>query len=100
MYRKLSRLSFLYTADNVFLLRRRSGFPFLLSELLPGVGQHQLDAVLLIDRRSRGVIINGHDVGIGIIVLQRTDHTFAHDVVGQASEGLRAHDVGNAFVDQ
>ena len=49
-YRKLSRLSFLYTADNVFLLRRRSGFPFLLSELLPGVGQHQLDAVLLIDR--------------------------------------------------
>ncbi len=26
--------------------------------------------------------------------------TFAHDVVGQAAEGLGAHDVGNAFVDQ
>ena len=59
----------------------------------PGVGQHQLDPVLLVDLGGAGVIVDGHDVGVRVVVLQLADHTLAHNVVGQAAEGLGAHDV-------
>ena len=60
------------------------------------VGQHQLDAVLLVDLGGAGVIVDGYDVGVGVVVLQAAHHALAHDVVGQAAEGLGADDVGGA----
>ncbi len=65
-----------------------------------GVGQHQLDAVLLVDLGGAGVVVDGHDIAPGVVVLELADHALAHDVVGQAAEGLGADDVGHAGVDE
>jgi len=74
-------------------------FLFLFGDAL-GVGQHELDAVFLVDLCRAGVVVHGDDVGVGVIVLQGADHALADDVVGQAAEGLGADDVGRAGVDQ
>ena len=65
-----------------------------------GVGQHQLDAVLLVDLGGARVIVNGYDVAPGVVVLQLSDHTLSYDVVGQAAKGLGADDVGHPGVDE
>ena len=42
------------------------GMRFLLLEIFPRHGQHQLNAVFLIDPSSAGVVIDGHNIGLGI----------------------------------
>ena len=34
------------------------------------VGQHQLDAVFLVDLGGGGVVVDGHHIGVGVVVLQ------------------------------
>ena len=58
-----------------------------------GVCQHQLDAVLLIDSGCAGVIVDRHNVGVGVGVLDGACHALCHDVIRQAAERLRADDV-------
>ena len=65
-----------------------------------GVGQHEFDPVLLVDPGCAGIIVDGDDVAHGVVVLQLADHPLAHDVVGQAAEGLGADDVAGTGVDQ
>ena len=49
---------------------------------LPGVGQHQLQAVLLIDPAGAGVVVDGHDVGPGAQLFHRHHHALAAYMVG------------------
>ena len=65
----------------------------------PGVGQHQLDAVFLIDAGGTGIIVDGNDVGGGVIVLNFTEHPLSDNVIGETAKGLSADDVGGAGVD-
>ena len=48
-----------------------------------GVGQHELDPVLLVDLGGAGVVVDGNNIGVGVVLLQLADHTLAHDMVGQ-----------------
>ena len=73
---------------------------FLLRRLPLGVGQHELDAVFLVDLGGAGVVIHGDNVGVRVVVFQDPDHALAHNVVGQAAEGLGTDDVGGAGVDE
>ena len=75
-----------------FRLVRFLGVDFLL-QLFPADGKHQLDAVLLVDLRRAGVIVDRDDVGVGLDLLDAADSALAVDVVGQAAERLRADDV-------
>lgn len=74
-------------------------FLFLFGDAL-GVGQHELDAVFLVDAGGAGVIVERRDVCRGIGAAQGGDHAAAGDVVRQAAERLGADDVGHAFADQ
>ena len=65
-----------------------------------GGGQHQLDSVQLVHLAGAGVIVYGDDVGAGILPAQLLDDALAHDVVGQAAEGLGADDILHAGVNQ
>ena len=64
-----------------------------LVQLFAGNGQHQLDAVLLIDAGGAGVVVHGGDVRVRVQGADLIDHALAHDVVGQTAEGLGADDV-------
>ena len=69
---------------------RAGFFLLLLLQVLHRGGEHQLDAVELIDLAGAGVIVHGGDIGVGIGLAQGLDDAFAHNVVGQAGEGLDA----------
>ena len=71
----------------------------MLSQAL-SVGQHELDAVLLVDPGGAGVVVDGDDVAHGVVILQLADHPLAHDVVGQTAEGLGADDISGSGVDE
>ena len=62
--------------------------------------QHQLQAVFLVDAGGARIVVDGDDIGLGILLPQGADGALAGDVVGQAAEGLHAHDVGHAGIDQ
>ena len=62
-------------------------------------GEHELDAVELVDLGGARVVVDGHDVGLGVSGAQRPEHALADDVVGQAREGLGADDVRAAVFD-
>ena len=57
--------------------------------MFPRDGKHELDAVLLVDARGAGVVVDGDDVGLGIHLADLADLALADDVVGQAAEGRR-----------
>ena len=59
-----------------------SGVPLGAGEALARHGQHQLDAVFLIDLGRAGVVVDGHDVGLGVHLGDLADLALAHDVVG------------------
>ena len=63
-----------YVLEN--LLRR------LFFQILIGGGQHELDAVQLVDFAGTGVIVDGHDVGQRVLVPQLLDDAFSHHMVG------------------
>ena len=65
-----------------------------------GVGQHQLNPVFLIDFGGAGVVVNGHNIAVRILLFQLADHPLAHNVVGQAAEGLGAYDIAGTGVDE
>ena len=67
---------------------------------LAGHGQHQLDAVFLVDPGGAGVIVHGGDVRLGVAGADLVDHALAHNVVGQAAERLGAHNVAIAALHQ
>ncbi len=58
-----------------------------------GNGQHQLDAVFLIDPGGAGVVVDGGDVGLGYSARILLIMPLPHDVVGQAAEGLGTDDL-------
>ena len=57
------------------------------------IEQHKLEPVLLIDSAGAGVVIDGHDVDVGILFVEPLHHPLAADMVRQTSEGLGADDV-------
>ena len=44
-------------------------------------GEHELDAIELVDLGSAGVIVHGDDIGLGIGAAQGLDDTLADDVI-------------------
>ena len=52
-----------------------------------GVGQHQLDAVLLVDLGGAGVVVDSHHIAVRVVVLQLADHALAHDGLGRQPKG-------------
>lgn len=73
---------------------------FALFQILLGGGEHELDAVELVDFAGAGIVVDGHDVGGRISFPQGFDNALAYDVVRQAAEGLGTYDVWYAFLDQ
>ena len=63
-------------------------------------GEHQLDAVELVDLARAGVVVHGGNVGLGIGGLQRLDDALADDMIRQARKGLNADDVRRAGGDE
>ena len=59
-----------------------------LFQILLGGGEHELDAVELVDFAGAGIVVDGHDVGGRISLPQGFDNALAYDVVRQAAEGL------------
>ena len=89
------------SASKVFY--HRSTFIFNLrsdQHILGGGGEHQLDAVQLIDLAGTGIVVDRHDIGSGILFAQFLDHALAYYVVGQAAEGLAADNIGYTAVNQ
>ena len=58
------------------------------------------DTVQLVYLAGAGVIIDGDNVGGGILSAQLLDNALAHHMVRQTAEGLTAYNVGNTAVDQ
>ena len=69
---------------------------FYSSIIFPRGGEHEFDAVFLIDLGGGGVVVDGDDVLVLVHALQGADGALAGDVVGQAAEGLGADDVVGA----
>lgn len=71
-----------------------------LFQVLLGGGEHELDAVELVDFAGAGVVVDGYDVGGRICLPEGFDNALAYNVVRQAAEGLGTYDVWYAFLDQ
>ena len=63
-------------------------------------GEHQLNAVLLIDLGGTGVVIKWQNIRLLGNLLNLVNHAAACDMVGQAAKGLRTNDIGVAAVHQ
>ncbi len=68
--------------------------------ILEGRGEHELDAVQLVDFGSTGVVVDGHEIGVGVVCTDLLQYALSDDVVGQAAEGLDADDVLGPGPDQ
>ena len=62
--------------------------------------QHHFYAVFLVDPGCTGIIIDGDNVAFRMDLSDFPNHALAADVVGQTAEGLCAHDVGEALLNQ
>ena len=62
-----------------------------LVQLLAGHGQHQFDAVFLVDAGRAGVVVHGGDVRVRVQGADLIDHALAHNVVRQTAERLQDH---------
>ena len=67
---------------------------------LARIGEHELDAVFLVDSGSARIVVNGNQVDVRVRLLDGLHHPFAYDVIGQTSKGLGDDHVAHAFVDQ
>ena len=85
----------LKTAAYYFALSGGISF-FVPVQVLLGGSQHQFDPVELVDLGSTRIVVDGRYIGLGIEPADLLDDALAHDVVGEAAEGLDADDVGNA----
>ena len=63
-------------------------------------GDHELEPVELIDLTGARVVVDADDVGLRVAAADLAEHALADDVVGQAAEGLAAHDVRRAVLDE
>ena len=61
---------------------------FLFGRVFAGCGQHELDAVELVDFTGAGIVIDRSDVGHGVEASDVFDDTLAYDMVGKAAERL------------
>ena len=72
---------------------------FLLAPLGLGVvgdGQHQANAVFLIDLRRRQIVVDGHDIDARVYLREPANHALSADVIGQAAERLGTDYVWNS----
>ena len=58
-------------------------------------GQHQFDAVELIDLRSTRVVVYRDDVCLGICFLEHFNHALTYHMVRKAGKRLNAYNVRN-----
>ena len=68
--------------------------------ILLGNRNHKFDAVELVDLGCAGVIVNGHDVALGVHLSQALDNGLTDHMVRQARKGLCAYDIGRAGIDK
>ena len=88
-------------SDNSFSMEQYFLFRYLaLFQILLGGGEHELDAVELVDFAGTGIVVDGHDVGGRICLPQGLDNALTYDVVRQAAEGLGTYNVRHTFLDQ
>ena len=52
------------------------------------VGEHEFDAVFQIDPGGAGIIVHGHQIGLGIAFLDLAHHALGHNMIGQTAKGL------------
>ena len=69
-------------------------------QILLRCGQHQFDAVELVDFAGTGIVIDCHDVGYRIAAAQLFDHAFSYDMVWKAGKWLDTYDIVCPAVDQ
>ena len=77
-------------------------FPIWMHKIFPyeGRGDHELEPVELVDLAGTQVIVDADDIGLRVEAPDLAEHALSHHVVGQASEGLAAHDVRGAVLDE
>ena len=63
-------------------------------------GEHEFDAVELVDLAGAWVVVDGCDVGVGVEFAEAFDHALACDVVGEARKWLNTEDIFDAVVDE
>ena len=71
-----------------------------LCQLFKCRGEHELDPVELVDLTGSGIVVDGDDVGAGVLMAQLLDNALSDDMVRQAAEGLCTDDIVDAGVDQ
>ena len=82
---------------NISFLNRSSRlFTFL--KIFYCCGKHQPNSVQLIDLAGTGIVVDGHNVGLGIGPADLFNDTFSHNVIWQTTERLSADDVANAVM--
>ena len=64
-------------------------------QFFPRSGEHQLEAVLLIDSAGTGIVVYGDDIYVGISFFDGAHHTLAADMIWQAAERLHADNILN-----
>ena len=72
----------------------------LLFQILICGGEHQLNTVKLVYFAGSGVVVNGYDVALRVLVAEFFDNTLTDYVVRQTAERLAADNVGNIAVNQ
>lgn len=86
-----------------FLLIRRHGIGCISSlfvQIFLRGGEHQLDAVELIDFACAGIVVDGYNIRAGEAFAQFLDHAFSNNMIWQAAKGLGADNVIYSAVDQ
>ena len=69
-------------------------------QILLCCGKHKLDPVQLIYFAGTWIVVDGNNVGFRMLTANFLDDTFSYDVVRQASEWLRSHNILCTTVDQ
>lgn len=65
-----------------------------------GGTHHQLDSVQLVGIAGTRIIVNGHDVGLGIHLPKSLHHALSGYMVGQAGKRLQTRYILNATMNQ
>ena len=80
--------------------KRRVFLRLLLLQILHRRRQHQLDTIQLVYFAGTGIVVDSHDVGVGIAMANFFDHTFTYDMVWQAGKRLDTNDILGTAVNQ
>ena len=67
-----------------------------LFQILLGGGEHELDSVELVDFAGTGIVVDGHNVCVRILVADFLNDTLAYDMVRKACKRLCADAVLHA----